>query len=192
MSLNMVCYMAFLQFKKPLGRNLEYGIAKCIIFELTILGDLRNIHPKDFFKNKWSSCTTNLNNSLIRELAIWLPPIYEISNLVQINYFWTAWCGYNFHFSREFKQTLLFIWQIGSQYGGNVMTSVITVSYMNPYDLTVFTQRNLFEQRMCKYGGYLNILFITAGHMASCNWWNLYFEVYILVELYYFWDGWLG
>ena len=71
--------------------------------------------------------------------------------------------------SREFKQTLWFIWQIGSQYGGNVMISLITVSPMNPCDLTVFTQRNLFEQRMCKYGGYLNILVITFGHMASCN-----------------------
>ena len=68
--INIVCYIAFLQFKKPLSRNLEYGIAKCIIFELTILNDLRNIQSKDFFKNKWSSCTSNLKNSLIRELAI--------------------------------------------------------------------------------------------------------------------------
>ena len=71
--------------------------------------------------------------------------------------------------SREFKQTLWFIWQTESQYGGNVMISLITFSHMNPYDLTVFTQRNLFEQKMCKYGGYLNILLITVGHMASCN-----------------------
>ena len=30
-------------FKKPLGWTLEYGLAKFIIFELTILGSLRNI-----------------------------------------------------------------------------------------------------------------------------------------------------
>ena len=55
------------------------------------------------------------------------------------------------------------------QYVGNVMILLITVSHMNTCDLTVFTQRNLFEQKMCKYGGYLNSLLITVGHMASCN-----------------------
>ena len=55
------------------------------------------------------------------------------------------------------------------QYVGNVMIFLTTVSHMNTCDLTVFTQRNLFEQKMCKYGGYLNSLLITVGHMASCN-----------------------
>ena len=49
------------------------------------------------------------------------------------------------------------------------MILLITFSYMNTCDLTVFTQRNLFEQKMCKYGGYLNSLLITVSHMASCN-----------------------